>query len=117
MRILFVENHAPFAATVGEAFLAAHYLTLVGSVADALAFVAEGRFDCVLVDHDLDDGPGTLIVEALRARGFSGPIVATSAHDEGNAALQAAGATHVCKKSQFHTLAALLERVGADAGE
>ncbi len=111
MRILFAENHAQFAATVIEQFLSAHVVIEVATIAEAITVARHERFDCALVDHDLDDGPGTELVTALVGLSFAGPIVATSAHDRGNAALRQAGATHVCKKFNFAQLPAMLDAI------
>ncbi len=100
MRILMVENHATFASTVASQFLAAHEVTIVPSLATARAALAKG-FDAVLVDYDLDDGKGEVLVRELVAASFSGRIVAISSHDEGNAALKVAGAHACCPKLRF----------------
>ena len=108
MRILYVENHAVFAATVVSEFLHEHDVVVVRTCADALARASQFGFDAALVDYDLDDGTGDSVVRALRVRGFRGRIIAVSAHEEGNAALAAAGADAICPKAGFRALGRLL---------
>jgi DNA-binding response OmpR family regulator len=109
MRILMVENHATFARTVVERFLSEHEVEIVPSVAAAWSAVNQrGRFAAVLVDFDLDDGEGSELVRRLRATGFSGQIVAISAHERGNQQLLEAGADASCGKLAFHRIRELL---------
>lgn len=65
MRILFVENHAPFAQVAIAQFLAGHDVIVAPSLAAARA--AKGPFDVVLIDYDLDDGKGDVLVRELVA--------------------------------------------------
>jgi len=107
MRILFVEDQRVFAETVAGQFLSAHEVEIVDGVAAARR-VAGAGFDAVLVDYDLSDGKGTEVIRELRARRFRGAIVAVSSKDDGNSLLRSAGAHAVCKKSEFHRIAATL---------
>jgi ActR/RegA family two-component response regulator len=100
VRVLFVENDAVFARVVVQEFLAEHDVTIVATIADALRVLDE-PFAAVLVDYDLDDGKGTVVVQALRRRGFGGRIVGVSSHQPGNTALVAAGAHGACSKMTF----------------
>ena len=109
MRILMVENHAVFARTVAGHFLSAHEVDVVPTIARARDQVQRTRYDAVLVDYDLDDGKGDQLVALLVRQRFAGKIVAISAHDDGNDALQRAGASHVCPKGKFATITAVLE--------
>lgn len=108
LRILFVENHRVFAETVVSEFLRDHDVTIATNVADALKLFDDGIFDIVLVDYDLDDGKGDEFVRQVRRCGASVPVVATSAHEDGNAALLVAGANVACPKSQFRQIDAFL---------
>jgi CheY-like chemotaxis protein len=110
LRILFVENHAVFAATAVEQLLCLHEVTIVPSIAAAREALARGPFDVALVDYDLDDGKGDELVRQLGAAGIELPIVATSAHDEGNRAILAAGADAVCAKKAFARIEDAIER-------
>jgi hypothetical protein len=59
MKILYVENHAVFAANVTSQFLSQHSVTVAPSLADAHRALGSGSFDLLLVDYDLDDGKST----------------------------------------------------------
>jgi len=50
MRILYVENHAVFAASVVGQFLSQHNVTVVPSLAAARQALATDNFDLLLVD-------------------------------------------------------------------
>ena len=109
MRLLLVENHAVFAATVTRQFLAGHDVRIVPSLSDARVALAETRgFDAVLVDYDLDDGKGEQLVRELVAASWSGRIIAISSHDAGNDALLQAGAHACCPKLRFAEIARFL---------
>ena len=101
MNILYLENHAVFARQVTRQFLSAHQVTVVPSLSAARSALASGSFDLVLSDFDVDDGKGDEFVRECRAREPRLPIIAVSSHDDGNAALVAAGASAVCGKMQF----------------
>src|SRR5262249_44592756 len=92
VRILYVDDHAVLARTVVEAFLWAHEVDVVPSIAAAKHALATRAYDVALVDHDLEDGIGPSFVRWARARGHRLPLVAVSSHAEGNAALMEAGA-------------------------
>jgi DNA-binding response OmpR family regulator len=109
MRILFVENHLPFARGVMRQFLAEHEVTLVPTLAEARQALAD-PFHVVLVDYDLDDGQGDELVRELRRAGNPLRVIAVSSHDAGNEALIAAGADAVCGKLDFARIGSLLER-------
>ena len=101
MKILYVENRARFARIAVAAFLNAHDVEVQPSVTAALAALQNKVFDAILVDYDLDDGKGDVVVVAAAAMQPRPRIVAVSAHDAGNAALVAAGADAVCDKLKF----------------
>ncbi|HLL24414.1 MAG TPA: hypothetical protein VK427_19920 [Kofleriaceae bacterium] len=100
MRILFVENHATLAELVVARFLAAHIVEIVPSLAAARARLAT-PYDAILVDYDLDDGKGDVLVRELRAAGTTAKLVGISARDAGNEALVAAGVDAVCPKLEL----------------
>src|SRR5262245_18961109 len=108
VRVLWVENHAVFARMAGRLFLATHELTVVSSVTDALAALAAQAFDAVLVDYDLDNGKGDVVVEHVRQLPTRPAVIATSSHDGGNAALVSAGADALCSKARFAEIATAL---------
>jgi CheY-like chemotaxis protein len=101
LRLLWVENHAVFARMAGKQFLAGHDMTVVPSLAEARAALADGAFDAVLLDYDLDDGKGTTLLEFVRQLPSRPAVIAVSAHDAGNAALLGAGADACCPKTKF----------------
>jgi len=101
VNILYLENHQVFADQVIRQFLSAHKVTVVPSLAAARSTVAANTFDLVLADYDLDDGKGDQFVRECRVAHPRLPVIAVSSHDEGNAALVAAGASSVCSKMQF----------------
>lgn len=109
MRILFVENHAQFAQTVVPAFLAAHDVQVVPSLAAARSALAGAQFDALLVDYDLDDGKGDVLVRDLRAEGSAVLVVAVSSHAAGNAAFVAAGADGECGKLEMAQISRTLD--------
>jgi CheY-like chemotaxis protein len=108
MRLLWVENHASFVRVAGRQFLAAHELTVVPSLAAAREALARGVFDAVLLDYDLDDGKGADLLALIRQLPTVPAVVATSSHEDGNAALLAAGANAVCAKARFATIESVL---------
>ena len=101
LNLLFVENHAVFAANVIGQFLSRHTMTVVPSLAEAHRLLAAGSFDVLLVDYDLDDGKGDALVREFHASGKAVPVIGVSSHDEGNTALLRAGAVAVCSKMEF----------------
>lgn len=100
-RVLFAEAHAGFVHSVTKSVLKDFDVVAKGRVADALDAAAEARFDVALVDYDLPDDKGDVLIRALRDRGFSAPIIAVSAKDSANATLVAAGANAACSKLAF----------------
>jgi DNA-binding NarL/FixJ family response regulator len=111
MQLLWVENHAGFVRSAGKAFLTAHSVTVVASVAAAKVALSEKRFDAVLLDYDLEDGKGTSLIPTLLALPAPPAVIATSSHDSGNQALVAAGAGAVCSKMRFAEIETILSRV------
>lgn len=109
-RILYVENHAVFAAQVTDAFLADCAVTIVPTVAQARALLSGTPvpFDAVLCDYDLDDGKGDLLVCDF---GAAIPCIAVSGHAEGNLALQGAGCVAVCGKLDFARIRSVIAEV------
>jgi CheY-like chemotaxis protein len=113
VRLLWVENHAVFTRVAGRQFLAGHDLTVVPSLALAREALAARTFDAVLLDYDLDDGKGASLIEVIRQLPTVPVVVGTSAHEDGNAALLAAGADAACPKGNLSEISAVLARVVA----
>ena len=101
MKILYVENHAVFAANVVRQFLSQHSVMVAPSLVAARQALRDGRFNLLLVDYDLDDGKGEEFVRECRATRPGLLDIAVSAHEAGNAALLKAGASAVCSKMEF----------------
>ena len=90
-------------------FLAGHEVVITPSVAEAQATLATTTFDVVLVDYDLDDGKGDVLVGAIK--GMAGPtpkIVAISARSEGNEKMLEAGADAAVSKLRFGEVVGVL---------
>jgi CheY-like chemotaxis protein len=113
LRILYVENHAVFAANVINQFLTQHAVTLAPSLAEARRALETGNFDLLLVDYDLDDGKGDTLVKEIHASDEAIPVIGVSSHDEGNTALLRAGAVAVCSKMQFDRIHNIIDTVTA----
>lgn len=90
-------------------FLSEHDVEVQLSVAGALESLKIKSFDAILVDYDLDDGKGDCVVRVAAQLQPRPRIVAVSAHNEGNAALVAAGADAVCGKLNFASIERILE--------
>jgi DNA-binding response OmpR family regulator len=114
VNILYLENHAVFAQQVTRQFLSAHRVTVVPSLSGARSALANGIFDLVLSDYDLDDGKGDQFVLECRTSHPQLPVMAVSSHDEGNAALVAAGACAVCSKMQFDGIQRIIGGLGRE---
>jgi CheY-like chemotaxis protein len=110
LRLLWVENHAVFARVAGRQFLSGHDVTLVPTLAAAREALAAKPFDAVLLDHDLDDGKGTSLIESIRELPDAPAVIAVSAHEGGNQALMKAGADAVCGKTKFAQIESVLLR-------
>jgi DNA-binding response OmpR family regulator len=113
MKILYVENHAVFAASVISQFLSQHSVIVAPSLAEARKALATGNFDLLLVDYDLDDGKGDTLLKELGASGESIMAIGVSSHDEGNMALLRAGAAATCSKMQFDRIQRVIDTVSA----
>jgi DNA-binding response OmpR family regulator len=114
MRILFVEDQRIFAETVASQFLSAHHVDIAESIAAArAALLASPPYDVALIDYDLPDGKGTVLVRHLRTTGFRGRIIAVSAKDDGNRELRAEGAHDTCKKAELQGIAGVLTSAGS----
>jgi|ERR1041384_1276032 CheY-like chemotaxis protein len=113
MNVLYVENHAVFAANVIRQFLSHHSVTVAPSLAAARQALETGSFDLLLVDYDLDDGKGDELVRELNTTGKAMTVIGVSSHEEGNTALLRAGAVAVCSKMQFDRIQGVIDTVTA----
>jgi DNA-binding NarL/FixJ family response regulator len=117
MRILYVENHAIFAANACRQFLSAHTVTVVPSLSDACRELGRTDFDVALVDYDLDDGRGDQLIRELAAAHSRTISIGVSSHDDGNSAMLRAGAAAVCSKMRFEEIQRVIENVMGRKGE
>ncbi len=108
MKILYVENHAVFAAQVSQQFLSAHMVRVVPTLAAARDALGGDNYDLLITDYDLDDGKGDELVRACRILRPGLKIIAGSAHEAGNSALVKAGASAVCGKMEFDRIAEVI---------
>ena len=113
LRILYVEDHIPFASRVCQLFLPGHRVTVVPGILAARAALEAASFDLVLVDFDLLDGKGNVVVREVLERLPGMPIIAVSSHEPGNQALVAAGAVAICSKPEIAILGQVIDRVMA----
>lgn len=111
MKILYVENHAVFAAQVSSKFLSKHDITLVPGLTEARQALSNVDFNIVLVDYDLDDGKGDELVREIRTVQSRLPIIAVSSHDPGNQAMLKAGANAICSKMDFDQIQTIIQNV------
>ena len=112
MRILFVENHAVFAAQVCQQFPSAHAVkVIVPSLAAAREALAAEEYHLLLSDYDLDDGKGDELVRECRGQRPQLPVIAVSAREAGNTALLQAGAWAAGSKMEFHKIQTTIEMV------
>ena len=111
LNILYLENHAVFAAQVTQQFLSLHEVLVVASLSAAREAWKPEVFDLMLADYDLDDGKGVEFVREVRARNATTPIIGVSSHDAGNEALLNAGASAICSKMDFDNICSVIERL------
>jgi CheY-like chemotaxis protein len=111
MKILLVENHREFASVVVPTFLSGHDVTVATSLSSAGAALSAATFDVVLVDYDLEDGKGDVLVARLALLPRAPAAVAISSHDAGNDALMKAGAIATCSKLRFDQIGAVLDQI------
>jgi DNA-binding NarL/FixJ family response regulator len=112
MKILYVENHAVFAAQVCREFLSQHLVKIVPSLAEARAALGADSFELVIVDYDLDDGKGDELVRSCCILHPNLKIIAASSHDAGNSALLKSGASAVCSKMEFDNIGSVIASLG-----
>jgi CheY-like chemotaxis protein len=72
--------------------------TIVGSAPHALQVVATEPVDVILTDYVMPGMDGLTLAQALRALGFTGPIVLLTGLADLQAAARAAGVTQVIEK-------------------
>jgi len=81
IRLLLIDDHALFRESVARvlgddpAFEIVH----CGSIREALALLAESRFDVVLLDHDLGSERASQFLPAARQSGYEGRVLVVTA--------------------------------------
>ena len=65
----------------------------------------------MLVDYDLCDGKGDVLVREIRSAGDQVPIIGVSSRDDGNDWLLQAGASVICNKMQFNRIQNVIDSV------
>ena len=107
-RILYVENHAIFAAHVTSQFLSQHDISIVPSLKAARQALMTKSFELIFLDYDLDDGKGAELLMDLCSMSLRSYVIAVSAHHAGNMALLKAGANEICGKLHFSKIASVV---------
>lgn len=117
MKVLVVEN-SPAISERLLALLAASGIYegfgCAASVMAALAFVETWHPDALLLDQRLDDGSGFQLLELLRSRGLTMPVVmlSTSQGSQYQIHAQKLGAdAFLCKSTQFEEIIPTLNRL------
>ena len=70
-----------------------------------------------MVDYDLDDGKGDVLVQVIQETHPQLKIVAISSHEAGNMAMLAVGAHAVCPKMKFKQINAILKDISVSMRE
>jgi len=82
MKILVVEDHAQLASFIRRALTEQAYSVSVAATCEMAAdFLAEEKFDLVILDIGLPDGSGLGLLRAWREVGFNEPVLILSARD------------------------------------
>lgn len=122
-RILVVDPEAPVRALTRRILVMDnHEVVDVTTAADALGAMALNRFDLVLTEVDLDDAPGTTLLDRIRETpaGEALPVIVTSARDDARTAVaeaQAGVLDHLTKPFGFGQLKAAVDRILSSAPE
>lgn len=81
IRVLLVDDHALFRESVARVLAAEPLLEVehCGSIREALELLPQGRFDLVLLDHDLGSERASQFLPAARQIGFEGRVLVVTA--------------------------------------
>jgi two-component system, OmpR family, response regulator len=119
MRILMVEDDPETAAFVQEKLAAiGHQVEVACSVADGLAFGADGSYGLCVVDRMMPDGDGLDVVASLRARGDDTPalvLTAMGAIEDRVSGLQSGADDYLIKPFAIAELCARVEALARRA--
>ncbi|KJS40044.1 MAG: transcriptional regulator [Rhodospirillaceae bacterium BRH_c57] len=82
MRVLIVEDEAELAALTAQGLSAAGFACdVAATLEDAGLFLDGGTYDAVVLDLQLPDGDGLALLQRLRGRGSSVPVLLLTARD------------------------------------
>jgi len=81
IRVLLIDDHALFRESVARVLAADPGLEIehCGSIRDGLAMLAGGRFDLVLLDHDLGSERASQFLPEARQSGYTGRVLVVTA--------------------------------------
>jgi two-component system copper resistance phosphate regulon response regulator CusR len=109
-RILVVEDEARIASFLEKGLKANGFATpVVGDGRDAVALAASGSFDLVILDLGLPGQDGFSVLQELRARGSTLPVVLLTARDSVRdtvAGLEGGADDYITKPFRFEELLA-----------
>jgi len=124
MRLLLIEDSKALSRLLAEGLVKAHFeVDAVATVSEALAALAVARFSVIVLDLGLPDGDGFSILQFLRSKGDSTPVLvltARSAVDDRVKGLKRGADDYLGKPFAFEELVArveaLMRRPGALLG-
>ena len=101
LKVLWIENHKPFADAVVKEFFSDSEVAVVDTISESIGLLQEMVFSVILLDYDLNDEKGTDLFPLLEQINCSTPVIAVSSHEKGNNELISAGAEGYCSKMKF----------------
>ena len=124
MRLLLIEDNETLSALLHRGLSAAGFeVDVVRTLTDALNGMALMRFSAIILDLGLPDGDGYAVLQFLRGKGDSTPVLIITARravDDRVKGLQRGGDDYLCKPFALEELIArlhaLLRRPGALLG-
>lgn len=120
MRLLFLEDTEDVADAVVASFARrGDAVDHAGTVADAAALIAVQDYDVAILDIELPDGNGTEILQALRARGKTTPVLMLTARakvDDRISALDGGADDYLVKPFDLRELEARVRALGRRSG-
>jgi DNA-binding response OmpR family regulator len=124
-RVIIVEDDSDLRTLLSRGLTEEGFsVTSVGDGASALALADEAAADALIIDIGLPDADGRDVCQALRARGWSAPVLFLTARDaitDRLAGFSAGGDDYLTKPYHFDELVArlraVLRRAGADPAQ
>src|SRR5258708_31757795 len=112
MRLLLVEDNAALTGLLTKGLVAAGFeVDSVATVSESLAALATTRFSGIVLDLGLPDGEGISVLQQLRAKGDSTPVLILTARatvEERVRGLKRGPDEYLCKPFAFEELVARL---------